>query len=164
MANINDIRGIGNPQRAYEFEVEVVGNHGLPILVQRVQSVSIPEVSVEQMEINFKSSKSMFAGRDTSPHTVTVSFFDTEDHATYNFFREWMNTIRDRQVGGGDTRDLYESTLIVKQLAHDSTTVTATNRFTKVWPQSVGEIQLSYESSEHLKFDVTFSYDEDVPS
>lgn len=167
MANISNVRSIGTPQRAYEFEVKITGGLGIELMTQRVQAVTIPEVSHDQIEINFKSSKSMWAGRDASPHLVTVSFFDDEAQETYSTFRRWAAEIRDPRNGGGvgvgTTRAAYGgATLTITMLAHDSNTPTKIYVFKDVWPQSVGEVSLSYENSDHMKFDVTFSYDEQV--
>lgn len=171
MANISDVRKIGTPQRAYEFEVEI---HGVAIpgevFTQKVQAVTMPEVAHDQIEINFKSSKSMWAGRDASPHLVTVSFFEDEDHLTYGMFRQWAAAIRDPRVGGGNSTGGFDGRsrngnygqayMVIKMLKHDSTTPSKMYKLTHVWPQSVGEVSLSYENSDHMKFDVTFSYDE----
>jgi len=165
MASIQDIRSVETPQRAYEWEVELNGGStsgNLPILTQRAQNVSIPEISVETIEINYKSRKSLYAGRDASPHTVTVTFWDSESHDVYNFFRDWIAGISDPFQGGGDDRGSYAAEMIIRKFAHDSTTETGKNVFTKVFPTSLGEVSLNYEGSEHMTFDVTFSYDENV--
>ena len=166
MASINDVRSLDNPQRAYEFEVEVLGGSSagsdIPIITQRVENVTIPSVEVETIEINYKNSKTIHSGRDSSPHTLTISFYDSESREVYTYFMNWMKAIRNPDGNGGDTRDAYAGSLLVKTFAADSSTVTGTNRFTKVFPTSIGDVSLSYESSEHMKFDVTFSYDENL--
>lgn len=166
MASIADIRSTNDPQRAYEFEVTLTGGStsgNLPIMTQRVMNVNIPETSLEQIEINYKSRKTMYAGRDASPHTMSITFWDTEGSLTYNYFRDWIAGISSFTDGSGSTRDAYAAELIVTRLAADSSTPTGINRLTKVWPTTVGELALSYESSEHMTFDVTFSYDENLP-
>lgn len=166
MANIQDIRAVNNPQRAWEFEVEilaVVAAGQLPLLKTRVENVSIPETSVEVIETNFKGRKTMWAGRDSSGHQVSVSFWDTEDRAAYRFFKTWMERgISDSIVGGGMTRDMYATQMLIKLFAHNSTTVTGLNRLTNVWPVSISDISLSYDTSDHMKFEVTFSYDSNI--
>lgn len=166
MATIQDVRSVGNPQRAYEFEIEILAGAvagSLPILTQRVETVSIPETSVETIEINYKGRKTLYSGRDASSHTVSVTFWDTEEREVYNFFKNWMeNGISNSQVGGGTTRDLYATEMLIKTFAHDSQTVTGTNRLTNVFPTAIADIQLSYESSEHMKVEVTFAYDSNL--
>lgn len=166
MATIQDIRAVGNPQRAFEFEVELLAGAvagSLPILTQRVETVSIPETSVDTIEINYKGRKTLYSGRDASSHSVTVAFWDTEDRSVYNFFKNWMeNGLSNSTVGGGVTRDLYAIQMLIKTFAHDSQEVTGTNRLTNVFPTAIADIQLSYESSEHMKVEVTFAYDSNL--
>lgn len=165
MATIQDVRSLQNPQRAYEYEVSILGSAAsgnLPLLTQRVESVSIPATSVETIEVNFKGRKTFYAGRDASPHTITVNFYDGEDQAVYKFFRNWLNTMNNEVDGSGVTRDLYAAQMEIKTFAHDSATVTNKNTLTYLFPTEVGEVSLDYSSSEHFKFSVTFSYDTSV--
>jgi len=167
MASIQDIRSSGTPpQRAYEYEVEILGNvttGNVPLLTQRVQSASIPETSVETIEINYKGRKALYAGRDASGHTATVTFWDDEAHTVYTFFKDWMeNGISNSITGGGVARDLYSVEMVIKQFAHDSTTLTGQHRLTAVFPTTIGDIQMSYDSSEHMTVEVTFSFDSNL--
>lgn len=166
MPSIQNVRAVGNPQRSYEFEVEILGasvSGSLPLLTERVKNVSIPEKTIETIEINYKSRKAMYAGRDGSSHTVIVTFWDDETHAAYNFINNWMeNGLSDSEVGGGVTRDAYSAEMLIKYLAHDSTTVTSTAVLTHVFPITLGDVQLSYDTSDHKTFDVTFSFDSHI--
>jgi hypothetical protein len=163
MANIQDIRATDNPQRNYEFEVEIVGSvagGNLPILTQRVQNATLPETAVETIEINYKSRKTFHAGRDASGHTFTVTFWEDEDNSIYQFFKNWMeNGISNSQTGAGQTRDQYAAEMLVKRFAADSNTITQQSRITKVFPTNIGDIQLAYEGSEVSVVEVTFSFD-----
>lgn len=166
MANISNVRTVGNPQRAWEWEFILNGNSTsgtLPLLTERVQNVTIPEVSVETVTINYKGRQAQYAGRDSEPHTFTVTFWDDENHSVFELVRNWIqNGISDPQVGGGATRDLYAVEAVIRKFAHDSTTPTYENVFTHVFPTSLGDVTLSYDSSEHMTFDVTFSYDSNL--
>lgn len=166
MANIQDIRAVNNPQRAFEFEVEILAGAvagTLPLLTQRVETVSIPETSVETIEINFKGRKTLYSGRDASSHTLTITFWDTEERSVYSFFKNWMeNGLSNSVVGGGVTRDLYATQMLIRTFAHDSDTVTGINRLTNVFPTAIGDIQLSYDASEHMKVEITFAYDSNL--
>jgi|SRR5690554_2908231 len=163
MSTIQNVRAVGNPQRSYEFEVEILGNSisgSLPILKERVQNVNIPEKSNETITINYKGNQSLYAGRDGSPHTMTIQFWDDEAQSIYALMNDWYeNGILNSVVGGGVTKDLYAVDLVVKTLAHDSNTVTATHRFNNVFPSSIGDISLDYSASEHITFSITFTYD-----
>ncbi len=166
MSNIQDIRSVNNPRRAFEFEVEILANTVagyLPVLTQRVETVSIPETSVDTIEINYKGRKTLYSGRDASSHTLSVTFWDTEEREVYRFFKGWMeNGISNSEVGGGVTREQYATQMMIRTFAHDSTTVTGTNRLTNVFPTAIGDVQLSYDSSDHIKVEVTFAYDSNI--
>lgn len=163
MSNIQNVRAVGNPQRAYEFECELLGNTisgTLPFFKERVQNHNAPEKSTETIEINYKSQKSRYAGRDSSPGTFTITFWDDEDQSIYRLLNDWYeNGISNSVVGGGVTKDLYAVSLVCKLLAHDSTTVVGTHRYDNVFPSSIGDITYDYSASEHKTFTVTFTYD-----
>ncbi len=163
MANIQDIRGNGSPQRNYEFEVEILGSIAggvLPILTQRVQNATIPETAVETFEINYKSRKTMYAGRDASSHTMTITFWNDEDNSIYRFFKDWMeNGISNSIVGGGLSRDLYTAQMRITQFAVDSVTPTAVHFIDGVFPTNIGDVTLNYDASETQTVDVTFSFE-----
>lgn len=169
MASIKDIRDSARaPQRAYEFEVAIVGAaafgaNAVRLLTQRVQNVSIPESSIETFEINFKSSKTIFAGRDASPHTVTVTFYDDESRETYSFFRTWMEAMRSPFDGSGVNRSEYGAAqMVISTFQHDSVVATGIDKLTTVFPTTLGEVTLSYDTSDIFTFDVTFSFDERI--
>lgn len=165
MATIQNTRTVGNPSRAYEWEVEIRGTSAtgqIPLLVERAQSVSVPETAVDQIEIPHKSRSAYYAGRDASGHTVEVTFWESEDHEIYRFMKNWMETISNSEVGGGVTRDLYGVEMVIRQMAHDSSTTTITHRLTHVFPTNIGDISLDYSSSEHTSLSVTFSFDSNL--
>lgn len=152
-----------NPQRAFEYEVEILGSTvsgTRPLITQRVENVPIPEKSIETIEVNFKGRKTFYPGRDASPHTITVNFFDDEDRTVYQFFHNWINGALDETLGGGAYRSALAAELLIKLFKADSQTVSGVHRLTKVYPTNIGEITLDYTSSEHMKVAVTFAYDE----
>lgn len=166
MATIADIRGTHNPQRAYEWEVSITESGGtatLPLITQRAKSVSIPETSIDTIIINYKGRKAHYAGRSASPSTVTVVFWDDEDNTVYSYFKDWMEKrLSDSQVGGGKTADIYTAEMHINLLKHDSIEKSTGMVLTRVFPISVGDIQLSYDQSEHVEISVTFSFDSNL--
>lgn len=162
--SIQDVRSSERaPQRAYEWEVKINASNNvgqLELLTARAQNIQIPEKSVETIEINYKSRKARYAGRDASPGTFTVQFWDDESNAVYNYFNQWLEeSISNSESGGGKTRKDYAVELVAELLAHDGASVTGTHTFKDVWVQSLGDITLDYSASEHVSFSVTFTYD-----
>lgn len=160
MASIENVRAIHQPQRAYEWEVEILGpsTGGLPALTVHANSFSIPELSIETMEWNHKSEKSGYHGRIASDRTLTISFYDSEDLVAYTFFRQWFDTMHNQTTGGGAERSIIDADIILRQLAEDSETVTGRHEFVGAFPTSIGEVSLDYESSEIMTFDMTFYF------
>lgn len=166
MATIQDVRSVDNPQKNYEFEVELLGSIAggtVEYLSQRVQNAVIPETSVETFDINFKGGKTSHAGRDSSPQTVTVTYFEDEANGIYALHKNWMNNgILNQTTGAGQTRDQYTGELIIRRFLSDSTTVSQKNRMTKVYPQTIGEATLNYEGSEVAVVEITYKFDENL--
>lgn len=165
MTTIQDIRAIHNPQKSYLWEVDIVGlsTGTLEDTAFFAKEVSIPPSSVETIVINHKSGRTAYSGRDSSDHSVSITFWDDETHQVYDFFQNWHdNLLRNPITGGGVTRDLYTADLIIKLQSTDEETVTQRIRLGHAFPTEIGEVSLSYESTDAVEFSVTFSYDEKV--
>lgn len=164
MANIQDIREAGiPPQRAYSWEISVLSDSligALEVLSARAMNITLPEKSHDTIEINYRSRKSRYAGRDSSPGTFTVTFWDDESGQVYNFFNNWIELgLSNSITGGGLDRSQYAAKLEATMMAHDEVTQTIKHVFDKVWPSSLGDVTLSYDTSEHASFTITFTYD-----
>lgn len=162
---IQNVREVTNPQRMYEYEVEVLGSTSsgtFPLLTQRVKDVTIPNHNVETFEISYKGKKTQHSGRDAATKTVTINFWETEERDMYKFFYDWIGTINDHTAGGGVTKDLYKGEVIIRTYAADSQTVTGTNKLINAFPTELGDVSLDYTSSDAMSFAVTFTFDENI--
>lgn len=152
------------PQNAFAWEIEVLGNTisgAFPLLAAHATNIEIPEKSTEQINRAYKSRNARFSGRDSSPGTFTISFWDNEEGQVHEYFNDWIeNGISNSVTGGGLTRDLYSVEVIAKMQNADEVTVGHGHRFLFAWPMTIGSITLDYESSEHVIVPITFSYDE----
>lgn len=159
--SIEKTRAIDTPQKSYEWEIEIVGPSigGLEGLSAYAQTASIPEESIEEIVINHKSERTVHAGRVASARTTTINFMDDESLTVFRYIRQWQEIIKNSVSGGGVPRSLYVADIIVRQFNTDSQTVTAEHRLRGAFPTSRGEISLSYDASEVMNFDVTFSYE-----
>lgn len=161
MANIQNLRTIERPQKAYMWEVEVQGlaSGALADMAMFAQTVSIPQTSVEQIVKNHKGGRTHYAGRDASGHTVTVSFFDDEDMTIYSYFSDWMGIIHDQDTAGSASRDQYASNLLIKLKDTEDETVTGRITLSKAFPTEIAEVSLNYDGSDTVEISVTFSFD-----
>lgn len=159
MATIEQVRGI-TPQMSYEWEVDILGpsTGGESALTAHAQTISIPETSVDVIEINFKSEKTSHAGRTASPRTMTISFIEDQDLTVYRFFKGWLNLIHNEFDGGGVNRAAYIANIVIKQFQKDSETTTGTHSIIGAYPTTLGDVSLNYDSSEVMTVEVTFSF------
>lgn len=160
---IQNVRAIATPQKSYEWEVSVLGlSTGSPIsgLTAYAKTVNIPSSSVDQVRIPFKSSNTYFAGRDSSPHTVSISFWDDEAGTIRNYFENWYNLLLHNSVTGGQSpHTLYVATLDIKLFDSTDTNITSEIQLTGAWPQSINDISLNYDASDPIDITVGFVYD-----
>ena len=159
MATIEDVRGI-TPQMNFEWEVDILGpsTGGESALTIHAQTVTIPETSLDIIEMNFKSEKTTHAGRTSSPRTMTIGFIEDQNLTVYKFFKNWLNLIHNEFSGGGVNRAGYIAGINVSHLEKDSTTVSALHTILGAYPTSLGDVSLSYDNSEIMTVEVTFSF------
>lgn len=164
MATIADVRGgITAPQFSWAWEVEIQGLAGaLQDMTLYAKSVSIPETANEQYVRDFKNSKTHYASRDASAHTVTLTFMDDESLTILNFFNDWQALIRNEITGSGVGRDLYAADLVIRLQRSDGKTATGEIRLGHCFPTNISEVQLDYTNSEAIEISVTLSFDEKI--
>jgi len=161
MANIQDIRAINTPQKSYLWEVDVQGlsTGGVQNMSFFAKTISIPQIAVEQIIINYKGLKTHHAGRDASGHTVTISFWDDEAQTIHKFFDDWFNLVLNQENGASAGRDIYSADLVIRLMDSADENITSTIKLTKVFPTDMAEIALSYDSSEPVEHSITLSFD-----
>lgn len=166
MATIQNVRAIQTPQKSYSWEVAIQGlsTGAVSELTFYARTVNIPVSSVEQVIIPYKSSRVNFAGRDTSDHTVNITFWDDENQTVYQYFQDWINLIRNPVTGGQTPKNIYTANCQLKLQDSTGNNTTALIDLTNAWPTEVGEVSLSYDSSEAVEISVTLSYDEKLYS
>ena len=166
MAGIQDVRELDSDiQGSWIWEVEIEGIAGATDVPEQhtfqAQSVTIPEMSLGVVEIPFKSNRTYFRGRDDTDQSLTINFFDTEDHTVYEFLWNWMNNINafGEDTGGGENKDDYKATIKVRTQGKDEETDTGEWVFKGCWLNSIGSIELDYESDEAMTVEATLQFD-----
>ena len=97
---------------------------------------------------------------------LTTTIYQTEDGTERFNLESWMDKINGHvenvsslESGTGDFMGKYSATGKLFQYAKDGTTTLSTIEFIDMWPQTVAEIALSYDTASDLEqFDVTWSY------
>ena len=164
MSSIQDLRSIHNPQKSYMWEVSITGGVASPLkeLSFYAKTAVIPQSAVEQIVINHKASKTHHAGRDSSGHSVTLTFWDNEDQTIQRYFYDWMQTIHNEVTGGAVTRDIYSANVVLKLRDSNDQNTTGSIRLTNAFPIDLSDISLSYDGSEPVEISVTMSYDSKI--
>lgn len=163
MATIQNVRALSNtPQKSFMWEVSITGlsTGSLSDLTVYARTVNIPVSSVEQVIIPFKSSRVQFAGRDMSDHTLQMTLWDSEAADVYGFFQEWMNLIRNPVTGAQTPKNIYTADTRITLMDSSGNNPTFYVDLTNSFPTELGELSLSYDSSEAVEINVTMSYDE----
>ena len=98
---------------------------------------------------------------------LTTTIYQTEDGTERFNLESWMDKINGHvenvssleAASNGDFMGKYSATGKLFQYAKDGTTKLSTVDFIDMWPQTVSEIALSYDTASDIEqFDVTWSY------
>ena len=92
---------------------------------------------------------------------LTTSFINTEDYSVRNAVEDWMDRINSHKENLSShlnsTGD-WQGTGVLTQYSKDGTSLMKYT-FEGIWPQTVAEIALSYDTVSDIEtFDVTWSY------
>lgn len=162
MPTIQDVRKNTRPQKSYQWEVSILGpsTGSLQPLTVHAKTVNIPASSVDEIQIQYKAGKVMYPGRDSSPHTINMSFWDDEAQTIRNYFNNWFDVLQFNPVTGGQApKELCTSDILIKLMDSSGETSTAKIRLQNAFPTNMNDISLSYQSSEPVEVSVTFAFD-----
>jgi len=155
-------QNLTNPARVYLWEILVpapIGGGNSDVLTTRCQSTSIPGRSFGEIVVPYKQTAGLkFPGKLTYPHTWECTFIDAEDKAIFDAIYAWKQAIVDDfdGVGQGDNaikQDIYLTLLTT------TGEIYMTIKLVGAYPQEVGNVDLSYDAEDTVKFPVTWSYD-----
>ena len=124
-----------------------------------IKAANLPTQTIPEIQVQFRGRSLYIAGdRDTFETWETTIINDT-DFMVRNAFERWMNGINDLALNTGviNVAD-YQTDATVEQLDRDDT-VLKTYLFRGIWPQSLGQIDLSYDTPNQLEeFTCTWRY------
>ena len=151
-----------NPQRAYMFDVIIpvpVGTGTSTLFQIRAESASIPSVSAGVLAIPYKQTAGIqVAGKKVYDHTWTVTFRESEDHATYDALYSWTQAIVHDVAGVGIGEPLYKTNCFVNMLAIDGSKTISFN-LKGAWLQTIGQFQVDYKADSIVTYSATFQFD-----
>jgi len=173
MVNIGNIRRIASllnisptkePQRSYLFEASIIKDNFSPDSDIRffVKSVNIPQQAKENIIIDYMDKKMLFAGKDSSAHTINLTFWDDESLTIYRYFDKWLAQMGDTEIGRSVDKDQYARTLRIRLKDTTDFVNTMTIDLTNVYPLEISDVNLSYEASEVIEIPIVLSFDEKI--
>jgi hypothetical protein len=151
-----------NPARIYQWDFQIpapVGGGDTDVWLLRAQSVHIPGKSFEDITIDYKATGGFVVpGRERYDHNFPVTIIESEDRKGFDGINGWMNAIRDA-VSGQGSPDATLKTDAVLTLTDEQENTWLAIKLIGMYPKSVDNVDLNYNSSGVVKFNVTFSYD-----
>lgn len=143
---------VSNPRKVFNFIIEVDG-----IDQWEVQKVTLPEISVEQVEHGDTNHAIKTAGRVTVGN-MTFEKLKPMPGADLGAFN-WLRTAQSQVAGGGALSHIYKKNLVIKEM--DSTGTTTLNRHicVGVWPTKVSQNDLDRNSSDNIIQSIELSVD-----
>lgn len=137
-------------------------------LTVRAKSITIPARGIEMIPSNFGAFVQQFPGKHSIDQTVSINFEESENGNLHLIMTEWINTVfniksgHSKKAGGkrgilGTSYVLPNMVLTLKNYAGESRDKQII--YKNVVPQSVGSVEMSYDSNSSQIFAVTFQYD-----
>lgn len=167
--NISKFKGAlkGGGARPSLFKFTVTGS---PVTLTNLeyfcQVSALPPLTVTPIEKMYYGRTVKIPG-DIVFGDLTTTIYQTEDGTERFNLESWMDKINGHvenvssleAASNGDFMGKYSATGKLFQYAKDGTTTLSEVEFVDMWPQSVTEIALSYDTASDLEqFDVTWSY------
>ena len=123
------------------------------------RSVNFAEHSYERVTIPYMNTSHFVPGRETSPRTMTINFFDNHALMVHRYFKSLADKSTNLETGHSDfnrnQRTIDVRIVMVTKGNQPRMSITA-RRCDIV---SVGSVNLDYASSEVINFPVQLSYD-----
>ena len=167
--NISKFKGAlkGGGARPSLFKFTVTGS---PVTLTKMeyfcQVSALPPLTVTPIEKMYYGRTVKIPG-DIVFGDLTTTIYQTEDGTERFNLESWMDQINGHVDNVSSLEDNATASFMGKysgkgtltQYAKDGTTTLSTVNFIDMWPQSVTEIALSYDTASDLEqFDVTWSY------
>lgn len=143
---------IKNPRKTFLFQI-IFTEH--PINAYLFQKVTIPEVSVEEVEHGDVNRSVKTAGR-VSVGTLTVSKLETTSGSD-TWLWDWLMSVQDMLLGGGLTPSQYWETVQINELAEDGVSILNSWICEEVWPTRLNGQDLDRMSSDNTIEEIEFS-------
>ena len=167
----------GDVQRTWLWELhidppKILGIKDKDKLVIHCRSAVIPGRTQEMIKSSFGGMVQWFSSKPEFPGTFAVQMEDTEDMYVRSLLTKWQEAIFGTSKTtanqgyssvlssiAGQKQALVAQSLELLLFKYDGTQTVNKFRFVNGVLQGIGDVSLSYESGESVKYDATFQYD-----
>lgn len=153
----------GDPQRSYQWDVEFSVDGSNDRTAQNAKfyakTVSIPQKSIETFQIDYQGVKIMHPGKDSSPKTVTITFWDDDNLTITKYIREWFSLLSHNELGDAvSSRRNFARDIKITLYEGNDLRTTGVIKMKQAFPTDISDVSLSYDNSGTLEVSVTFTY------
>ena len=135
-------------------------------LIIRVRSAVIPGRTIEALTSEFMGMKQYFPGKTTFTSTFTSSIEETQNQIVWKALKYWQNQIYlvdpvDPRGGASqrpNKRSIAKDIFLI-EYGYNGKPLEKKVRFYNCYPEGVGDVTVSYESADQVKYEVTWRYD-----
>lgn len=143
---------VKNPRKKFLWQLVFIKH---PINPYLFQSVTLPEINVEQVSHGDINRDVKTGGRVTVGNLVATKLETTSGSDTWLW--DWMGSVQDMVLGGGLVPSQYWEQVQVNELAEDGVSILNSWLLSEVWPTKLNGQELDRMSSDNTMEEIEFS-------
>jgi len=151
-------RPTGEPQKAYMWEVVFLDGFSSRITYY-ASDVALPSHTQSQITRYVQNKPVKYPGKDNSPNTCRITFWDDQDLTSYRFFVEWYRDMNTALEGRRKRPEGYKRSIRLNLKDTSDFLIDEAVTLSGCFPVEISPAQMSYSSSEVFTFDVDIAFD-----
>lgn len=151
---------VNQPQLAFMWEVLFRGMFASSAknITFYAKNTAIPQVTTEAIRRYYNGVEYAYSGKDNTPRTLAITFWDNQDLEVYSYFRQWANSMNDSFTGRKVRPLNYKRDISLRLKDTSDLLINGEFIFHDAFPTEVGEVALSYDDSNVMEFTVLFYF------
>lgn len=158
---INDVQGLVDPLKGYQFQMTVAAPKGgisSQLLSLRCTATELPDIRLDPVPVDLAGFTLVYGGRIRFSHTWTTTLVEGTDSAIRVAIASWMKLAYNWITGAGANKVDIQSTAII-QMYDNPNNPTSRNTLYGVFPVGNPALALQMANSNALMPSVTWSFD-----
>lgn len=162
--SITQVRALSGTLKQYLWELvipRVPGANGQAqgtALSLRARNVQIPGYSIQKIFTHFKGHRIPRPSKPLFPTTLEVTFEEGLTIEVLKALAQWRDAWLNEETGVGSSESAIQVDSFLNILNH-AEQIVATFTLKKLWPETVPDVAVAYESEAAVSPTVTFCYD-----